>query len=116
MQSQLSGSFWRELGYEEIVANSVPLLKINIDSFTNDINKVLVAACDKSINALLPLLTTFKEKDELYESKEASLSSLNSNAPQEKYKSEYNKETKEYKLTNEYTDAYSAYLQDKKKS
>lgn len=106
LQSSLTSSSWKELGFNEIVSNSIPLLKTNVSSLCQNVNSSLVPCCEKTMNTLVPLLQNLKDKDELYSQKESDLSNLNSNIPTKYIK-------KDNEDTNTYTSEYSNYLSKK---
>lgn len=107
LQSQLDVSAWKELGQEQLVTVTVPALKERFDKFKSNITNSLQVACTKAINSLLPLVTTLKEKDELYESKLEELNNLKEPSPK------YEKDEKGND-TGEVTSAYAEYEKKKK--
>ena len=74
LSAQVEGAMWQELGYVELVSNSVPHLASYAKELNNNITTGLVVACNKSINELYPTLVTFKSKDEEYENTMSALS------------------------------------------
>lgn len=107
LQSQLDASEWKELGQEQLVTVTVPALKDRFTKLKNSIINGLQVACNESINTLLPLVTTLKEKDELYEKKLEELKNLKEPSPK------YEKDEKGDD-TGEVTSAYAEYEKKKK--
>ena len=110
LQSQLDASEWKELGQEQLVTVTIPAFKDRVDKFKSNITNGLQAACTESINTLLPLVTTLKEKDELYEKKLEELNNLKEPSPK------YETTTRNGKTvdTGELTSAYKEYEKKKK--
>ena len=113
LQSQIETALWEELGYKELVTTSIPGLKSRLEILKNNVSSGLVAACNKSINTLLPILEKLKTKDEEYEKTKNELNSLKE--PSNKYKTNYNEKTGKYETTSEYTSEYSKYLSEKRR-
>ena len=102
LQSQLESSDWKELGQEQLVTVSVPALKERLEKFQASVSNGLQVACTESINTLLPLVTTLKEKDELYEKKLDELNSLKEPSPKYETKRVNGKDVDTGELTSEY--------------
>lgn len=109
LQSQMDASEWKELGQEQLVTSTIPALKDRFKKFKDNVTNGLQAACTESINTLLPLVTTLKEKDEAYEKAVNELNSLKEPSPKYETKTENGKTVD----TGELTSAYSAYVQKK---
>lgn len=109
LQSQMDASEWKELGQEQLVTTTIPALKDRFQKFKDNVTNALQVACTESINTLLPLVTTLKEKDELYEKTLNELNNLKE--PSKKY--ETREQNGKEVDTGEFTSEYSAYLQKK---
>lgn len=98
LQMQLEASMWQELGYDQLVTTTIPNLKKKFKAL-NDNLTYLQLTCTEAIGNLLPLTTSLKDKDELYEKKLDELKNLKE--PSQKYvKDKYGKDTGQ--LTEEY--------------
>ncbi len=109
LQSQLELSVWQEIGYDELVTTIVPTFKSRFDILSANVG-ILQQTCNEAINGLLPVLTSLKEKDELYESTINELNNLKE--PSNKYETTYVKG--EYVETNNLTAEYTEYENKKK--
>lgn len=83
LQIQLESSTWRELGYDQLVMTTIPNLKKKFKAL-NDNLTFLMLTCNEVICSLLPLTTSLKENDTLYEKKLEELKNLVE--PSQKYR------------------------------
>lgn len=76
LNSKLVDSRWKELGYQELVSNSIPGISTEIQTIMNNLTDGLLSVCTISINELLPLLIKLKEEDEKFEGLKCDLANL----------------------------------------
>lgn len=76
LNSKLVDSRWKELGYQELVSNSIPGISTEIQTIMNNLTDGLLSVCTISINELLPLLIKLKEEDEKFEGLKCDLAKL----------------------------------------
>ena len=84
LNSKLVDSRWKELGYQELVSNSIPGISTEIQTIMNNLTDGLLSVCTISINELLPLLIKLKEEDEKFEGLKCDLANLKAPARYEK--------------------------------
>ena len=76
LNSKLVDSRWKELGYQELVSNSIPGISTEIQTIMNNLTDGLLSVCTISINELLTLLIKLKEEDEKFEGLKCDLANL----------------------------------------
>lgn len=84
LNSKLVDSRWKELGYQELVSNSIPGISTEIQTIMNNLTDGLLSVCTISINELLPLLIKLKEEDEKFEGLKCDLAKLKAPARYDK--------------------------------
>ena len=84
LNSKLVDSRWKELGYQELVSNSIPGISTEIQTIMNNLTDGLLSVCTISINELLPLLIKLKEEDEKFEGLKCDLANLKAPARYDK--------------------------------